>query len=98
MLQVNKTKKIFHDHGVQLSVKALNMIREDLERHIYKMAERCNEGNVKRLTPETYHIAIGNYLEKWMYGDPTNTASGLNFSIYLGQYKLIHKLSLLMNT
>jgi hypothetical protein len=37
------------------------MIRVDFNRYLEKMAERCKEGNVKRLTPETYHIALGNY-------------------------------------
>ena len=60
MIQVTKVKKIFHDHGVQLSVQALNMIKEDIDRGIKKMAERCKDGNVKRLTPQTFHIALGN--------------------------------------
>ena len=61
MLQVTKVKKIFHDKNVQVSTKALNMIRVVFNRYLEKMAERCKEGNVKRLTPETYHIALGNY-------------------------------------
>ena len=64
MIQVTKVKKIFHDHNVQLSVTALNMIKEDIDRKLRKMAERSKDGNVKRLTPETYHIALGKYLEK----------------------------------
>ena len=67
MIQVTKLKKIFHNHGVQLSAKALNMIRDDINRQLEKMAKRCKDGNVKRLTPETYHIALGKwskYLEK----------------------------------
>jgi hypothetical protein len=39
------------------------MIKEDIDRKLRRMAERCKEGNVKRLTPETYHIALGNYKE-----------------------------------
>ena len=63
MIQVTKVKKIFHDNNVQLSVQAINMIKEDIDRKLRKMAERCKEGNVKSLTPETYHIALGNYKE-----------------------------------
>ena len=46
--------------GVQLSAESLNMIRDDFSRHIKKMVIRCRDGNVRRLTPETYHIALGN--------------------------------------
>ena len=63
MIQVTKVKKIFHDNNVQLSVQALNMIKEDIDRGLRKMAERCKEGKVKRLTPETYHIALGHLKE-----------------------------------
>ena len=63
MIQVTKVKKMFHDNNVQLSVQAINMIKEDIDRKLRKMAERCKDGNVKRLTPETYHIALGNYKE-----------------------------------
>jgi len=67
MIQITKLKKIFHNHGVQLSIKALNMIKDDINRQFEKMAINCKDGNVKRLTPETYHIALGKwskYLEK----------------------------------
>ena len=60
MIQITKVKKIFHDKDVQISTKALNMIRIDFNRYLEKMAERCKESNVKRLTPETYHMALGN--------------------------------------
>ena len=70
MIQITKVKKIFHDHHVQLSTQAINMIKEDIDRKLRKMAERCNEGNVKRLTPETYHIALGNY-DKYIQGSIT---------------------------
>ena len=65
MIQITKIKKIFHDHHVQLSTQAINMIKEDIDRKLRKMAERCKEGNVKRLTPETYHIALGHYLGQY---------------------------------
>ena len=59
MIHVSKVKKIFHDNGIQVSAQSINMIREDFNRHIRRMAERCNDGNVKRLTDSTYHIAKG---------------------------------------
>ena len=59
MIQVSKVKKVFHDNGLQVSAQAINMIRDDFSRYIKKMAYRCKDGNVKRLTPSTYHIAVG---------------------------------------
>ena len=46
MIQVSKVKKIFNEN-------------DDFNRQIRLMAKRCKEGNVKRLTPSTYHIALG---------------------------------------
>ena len=60
MIQVTKVKKIFHQHGVQLSAKALNMIQDDINRQLIKMAKNCKDGNVKRLTSDLYFIALGN--------------------------------------
>ena len=60
MIQVTKVKKIFHQHGVQLSAKALNMIQDDINRQLIKMAKNCKDGNVKRLTEEIFFIALGN--------------------------------------
>jgi len=61
MIQVTKVKKVFHDAGVQLSSNAINMIKDDISRQIRLMAKRCKNGNVKRLTTSTYHIAMGKY-------------------------------------
>tara|TARA_R110000824_G_scaffold29721_11_gene98628 strand:+ start:712 stop:918 length:207 start_codon:yes stop_codon:yes gene_type:complete len=61
MIQITKVKKIFHDAGVQLSADAVNLIRHDIDKHIRQMAQRCRNGNVKRLTVSTYNIAIGKY-------------------------------------
>ena len=60
MIQVTKVKKVFHDNGLQISAQAVNMIRDDFNRHVRRMAERCKDDNVKRLTNSTYHLAIGN--------------------------------------
>mgnify|MGYP003679334620 CR=1 FL=1 len=61
MIQITKVKKIFHDAGVQLSADAVNLIRHDIDKQIRQMAQRCRNGNVKRLTVSTYNIAIGKY-------------------------------------
>jgi len=67
MIQVTKVKKVFHNAGIQVSTDAINLIRSDIERQVRLMAKRCERGNVKRLTSDTYHIAMGNlkqYFEK----------------------------------
>ena len=66
MIQISKVKKIFNENDVQVSANSMNMIRDDFNRQIRLMAKRCKEGNVKRLTPSTYHIALeklGEYLK-----------------------------------
>ena len=60
MIHASKVKKIFNENGIQVPTLTMNMIREDFNRHIRRMAERCKEGNVKRLTSKTYFIALGN--------------------------------------
>ena len=52
-------KKVFSNEGVQLNEEALGMILDDIKRNVYLMAKRCRKGNLKRLTPELYYIAIG---------------------------------------
>ena len=61
MIHASKVKKIFNEKGIQVPTLTMNMIREDFNRHIRRMAERCKDGNVKRLTDKTYFIALG----KW---------------------------------
>ena len=60
MIPASKVKKIFNENGIQVPTLTMNMIRDDFNRHIRRMAERCKEGNVKRLTDKTYFIALGN--------------------------------------
>ena len=52
-------REIFHQHNIQLSPTALDMIVDDMRRQVRMMALRCNKGNVKRLTEDLYYIAIG---------------------------------------
>ena len=61
MIQVTKVKKVFHDAGIQLSANAIDIIKDDISRQIRLMAIRCKNGNVKRLSTSTYHIAMGRY-------------------------------------
>ena len=63
MIQVTKVKKKFHDNGLQITTTAINMIRDDFNRKMDRMINRCKDGNVKRLTDKTYHISIGVFRE-----------------------------------
>ena len=59
MIQVTNVKKKFHDNGLQITTTAINMIRDDFNRKIDRMVNRCVDGNIKRLTDKNYHIALG---------------------------------------
>ena len=59
MIQVTKAKKVFSRIGVQVNTDALNLIDEHVTRLIHDYAERCKDGNVKRLTPELFWVALG---------------------------------------
>ena len=59
MIQITNVKKKFNDNGIQMTTQAMNMIRDDFNRKIDRMINRCKEGNVKRLTDKTYHISLG---------------------------------------
>lgn len=52
MIQSTKLKKIFHEHGVQISTDTVNMIDDHVRRMVVRWAKKCNAGNVKRLTSD----------------------------------------------
>ena len=60
-------KSIFKDYGIQMSKDVIDLLNTDIHRQIVRMAIRCEKGNVKRITQETYHIALGSMSEyaKW---------------------------------
>ena len=58
-LYVKKLKETFHNLGIQLPTDTVNLIDDHIDRAIYKMAIRCKHGNVKRLTPELFWVALG---------------------------------------
>ena len=57
----NKTtiKKVFKDTGIQLGAGTLDLIETEMVLLAKRMANRCKEGNLKRLTPELFFIAMG---------------------------------------
>ena len=54
-------KSIFRERKVQLGDGAIEMIEDHMRREIVKMAQRCKDGNFKRLTPDVFHFATGNW-------------------------------------
>ena len=60
-MNINKQyiKQAFKTNGVQLSPDALDDIIRHLRVNVSMMAQRCKEGNVKRLTSDIFWIALG---------------------------------------
>lgn len=52
-------KKVFKDTGIQLGAGTLDLIETEMVLLAKRMANRCKEGNLKRLTPELFFIAMG---------------------------------------
>jgi len=52
-------KKAFKEHGVQLGAGAMDQVMYELKCVVNRMASRCQQGNLKRLTPELFYIAMG---------------------------------------
>ena len=60
IIKTSSVRKLFNDRNIQIGDDAVKMISDIVERDIAKMVVRCIEGNVKRLTPDTIFIALGN--------------------------------------
>ena len=54
-------KKVFREHKVQLGNGTVDQVQEQVRRFVVDMAGRCKDGNVKRLTPELFWVALGKY-------------------------------------
>ena len=65
MMHINNSyiHQCFKQTGVQLSQDALEDIVRHLRISVGKMAIRCKEGNIKRLTSELMWIALGRIKE-----------------------------------
>ena len=61
MLQKTKVKKIFNDEGVQLPEETFMLLDDEVRRIITRWAKRTVEGNVKRITPDLFWVALGRY-------------------------------------
>ena len=53
-------KQPFKTFKIQLSDCTYEMIEDHLKREVKRMALRCKSGNLKRLTPELFYVALGN--------------------------------------
>tara|TARA_R110002020_G_scaffold437754_1_gene648048 strand:+ start:1100 stop:1291 length:192 start_codon:yes stop_codon:yes gene_type:complete len=54
-------KQAFKHEGIQLGNGAIDTIEYELKLQVSRMARRCNDGNLKRLTPELLWVALGRY-------------------------------------
>ena len=52
-----QVKQIFHEQGIQINNDAVEMVLEQLKKETIVMAERCKQGNFKRLSPEHFWVA-----------------------------------------
>tara|TARA_R100001082_G_scaffold106772_1_gene79953 strand:- start:650 stop:1090 length:441 start_codon:yes stop_codon:yes gene_type:complete len=52
-------KDIFKENDVQLGKGSVEFIDHEAKMLVKRMAIRCKQGNVKRLTPELMYIALG---------------------------------------
>lgn len=58
-------RKMFKSHGVQLGAGSMEMVYDRFRAITSRMAINCKNGNIKRLTPDLFWIALGkNYLEQ----------------------------------
>ena len=55
-----KIKQVFKQEGVQLGKGTIELVNYEMISLARKMAKKCNDGNVKSLTPELFWVAIGN--------------------------------------
>ena len=54
-------KQIFKNNNVQLGAGSLEIIEDELNRYVRILAVNCNNGNVKRLTPDLMWVALGRH-------------------------------------
>ena len=62
-MKINQTKirKTFSEEGIQIGGGTMDMINREILESVRRMAKRCKEGNLKRLTPELFYVALGKF-------------------------------------
>ena len=58
-LTQGEIKQIFNKKGVQIGEGTLDLIYSEIRILVTVMADRCQEGNIKRLTPDLFWAALG---------------------------------------
>ena len=58
-MNIKDIKSTFKHHNVQLSKDVIPLIDFHLRAVVNPMAERCKNGNVKRLKVDDFYIAVG---------------------------------------
>ena len=61
ILKKTTVRQVFKDQGIQLGSGAMEMLDDHLGRCAISMAKRCKDGNIKRLTPDLFWVALGKY-------------------------------------
>ena len=61
ILKKGTVRQVFKSHGIQLGSGAMETLDDDISRRVTAMAKRCRAGNIKRLTPDLFWVALGNY-------------------------------------
>ena len=61
ILKKGTVRQVFKSHGIQLGSGAMEMLDDAISRRGNAMAKRCSEGRIKRLTPDLFWVALGNY-------------------------------------
>ena len=61
MVQTSKLKKEFNKRGLQITREAIDLLDDHISREVSKMANRVQEGNVKRLTADLIWVALGKF-------------------------------------
>jgi len=56
-----RVKELFIEKGQQINDEALEMFERDVYLKIETMSRFVRNGNFKRITPDTYHLAKGVY-------------------------------------
>ena len=62
-MTINKAyiRQAFKSSSVQLSEESMEDIVRHLRIEVSRMALRCKENNIKRLTPSVFWLALGHY-------------------------------------
>ena len=56
-----QVKEVFHAQGIQINNDAVNLVLDHLKRETETMAQRVKQGNYKRLSVDTFWVAIGDW-------------------------------------